>query len=309
MIVGKRVRDGWRNGAGDAVKQGLNFQNAKGCRAAALTLAFACAAFSAAAEDFELTGAIGLDSRGSYRGTLGDGFRPASHGYLELVRGEFLAGVFANPVKIQGENGALVLSYASWKPSVGKIDLEVGARRYWFPGSSDFIYDFDRDGLADHAGRKGLFEAQAGVRRKFNGGRVHLRAFYTPDGFGETGPAWYFNGEGRVNIAYGFEARGAVGVSRFSDPLYNEDYVDYRAGLYKTALGFDMYVRYSDTAGLSGPDNSAVIFGVERDFTLASSARGKRRRFEKIRNDWIVDKSLIGFGAIAGPQSYWPAGQ
>jgi len=287
------------------VTKGLICHLLRRLRAPALACALACAALSAAAaEDFELTGAIGLDSRGSYRGTLGQGFRPASHGYLELVRGEFLAGVFANPVKIQGETGALVLSYASWKPSVGKIDLEIGARRYWFPGSSDFTYDFDRDGLADHAGRKGLVEMQAGVRRKFHGGRVHFRAFYTPDGFGETGDAWYFNGEGRANIAYGFEARGAVGVSRFANRLYNENYVDYRAGLYKSALGFDFYARYSDTAGLDGRSNSAVIFGIEREFTLASSAGSERRRFEKIRNDWIVDKSLIGFGAIAGPQNY-----
>lgn len=283
--------------------QGIINQTAKQRRAFALAFAFACLSLSAAAEDYELTGAAGLDSRASYRGALSGGFRPAAHAYLELVRGEMLAGVFANPVKIQGETGALVLSYASWKPSIGKIDLEIGARRYWFPGSSDFTYDVDRDGVVDHAGRKGLFEAQAGIRRKFNGGRLHLRAFYTPDGFGETGPAWYVNGEGRAAIAYGFEARGAVGASRFSNPLYNDDYVDYRAGLYKSALGFDIYVRYSDTAGLGGRDNRAVVFGIEREFTLAASAGSERRRFEKIRNDWIVDKSLIGFPALAGPQS------
>jgi uncharacterized protein (TIGR02001 family) len=248
----------------------------------------------AAAAEYELTGALGLDSKGSFRGVKSQDLNPAVYGYVELVRGKMLAGVFSNPVKIQGEITPLVLTYAAWKPSVGRFDFEAGARYYTFPGSSDFTYDFNRDGIVDHAGHKGLFEAQAGVRRKFKGGRVHLRGFVTPDNFAETGPAWYFNGEARANIAHGFEARGGIGYSGFENTLYNDNYVDYDVGIYKSALGFDMYVRYSDTAGLAGSDNSIVVFGIERSFTLAASSGADRRRFDKIRNDWLVDKSRLG---------------
>ncbi len=274
---------------------------ARAAAAAALIGAFA-AAGAARAEDYELVGAIGLETNGAFRGTLGDGFRPASYGYVEFARGEWLAGVFANPVKIQGETGPLILSYAEWKPSACKLDFEIGGRRYWFPGSSDFTYDFERDGIIDHAGAKGLFEAIAGVRRRFDGGRLHLRVFYTPDGFADTGGGWYVNGEARKTITHGFEARAAIGASRYENALYNDDYIDYRIGVHKSALGFDMFLRYSDTAGLGGRDNSAVIFGIERSFTLASSDRDGRRRFDKILNDWQIDKSLLGLSGL--PASY-----
>ncbi len=266
---------------------------ARFCVLLALAAAAAIAPRGASAADFELTAAVGLDTNGTFRGSKSSGFRPASHAYVELVRGEMLAGVFANPVKIQGENRALLLTYASWKPSARKFDLEVGGRYYAFPASSEFTYDFDRDGVVDHSGRKGLFEAVVGVRRKFKRGRLHLRGFYTPDNFAETGPAWYLNGEARVALVHGFETRAAVGYSGFAEQRFNENYVDYRIGINKSALGFDMYVRYSDTAGLSGADNSAIIFGVERSFTLAASP-GADDRFEKIRNDWLIDKSLLG---------------
>ncbi len=279
---------------GTVSHDGKRRRRRSGVACLALALFFAAAGGRAAAADYELTGALGLDSNGSFRGVKSTHLNPAVHGYVELVRGEMLAGVFSNPVKIQGELGALVLTYVAWKPSVGKVDFEAGARYYTFPGSSDFTYDFNRDGIVDHAGHKGLFEAQAGVRRKFKGGRVHLRGFFTPNDFGETGPAWYVNGEARARIAYGFEARGAVGVSGYSNPLYNDNYVDYRVGIYKSALGFDMYVRYSDTVGLGGRDNALVVFGFEKVFTLASSEGADRRRFDKIRNDWLVDKSLLG---------------
>ncbi|MGD9800671.1 MAG: hypothetical protein AB7F91_10705 [Parvularculaceae bacterium] len=272
----------------------------------ALAAIFAVAAQLGAAhgEDYELVAALGLESDSAFRGARGDGFRPASYGYVEFARGRTLIGLFANPVEIQGETGPLILSYGFWKPRVGKVELEFGGRRYWFPGSSDFTYDFERDGVIDHAGAKGLFEAQAGVKRRFRNGRLHLRAFYTPDGFAETGAAWYVNGEARARLPRGFEARGSFGVSRFADDLYNDDYVDYRIALHKSLLGFDAFVSYSDTAGLGGRDNSLVLFGVERYFTLASSARDNDRRFDKIRNDWQIDKALLGLSGRPGPYAH-----
>lgn len=262
--------------------------------AAALMLGFAAPLHAA---DYSVTAALGLETTGAFRGVKSRKLNPSVYGYLEIVYGEGLFGVFSNPVSIAGETNALVLGYALWKPSIGKVDFEAGGRYYSFPDSSDFTFDFDDDGVVDHRGHKGLFEAQAGVRRKFDGGRVHARAFYTPDGFAQTGPAWYFNNELRANLPLGLEARGAVGVSRFADKRFNENYIDYDAGLYKSMLGFDMFLRYSDTAGLSGPDNSVVVFGIERALSLDSSGARDRRRYEKIRNDWQIDKARLG---IAG---------
>ncbi|MDZ7627560.1 MAG: TorF family putative porin [Parvularculaceae bacterium] len=264
-------------------------------RAVALAVAFCLGAvLPARAADYSVTAALGLETTGAFRGVKSRKLNPSVYGYLEIAYGEGLFGVFSNPVSIAGETNALVLGYALWKPTLGKFDVEAGARYYSFPDSSDFTFDFDDDGVVDHRGHKGLFEAQAGVRRKFEGGRVHIRAFYTPDGFAETGPAWYVSNELRADLPFGVEARGAVGVSRFSDKRFNENYIDYDAGLYKSMFGFDMFLRYSDTAGLSGPDNSVVVFGIERALSLASSAAREDRRYDKIRNDWRIDKARLG---------------
>lgn len=269
-----------------------------GAVAALLALGLAAPAQGA---EYDIIAGLGLETTGAFRGVKNRKLNPAVYGFLEISYGEGLFGVFSNPVSIAGETNALVLGYALWKPSIGRFDFEAGGRYYAFPDSSDFTFDLDDDGVVDHRGRKGLFEAQGGVRRKFDGGRLHIRAFYTPDGFARTGPAWYINNEVRADLPFGIEARGAVGVSRFSDKRFNENYIDYDAGLYKSLFGFDMFLRYSDTAGLSGPDNSVVVFGIERSLSLASSAARDDRRYEKIRNDWRLDKARLGLVPSAPP--------
>lgn len=259
--------------------------------AAAIALGFA---EPARATDYDITAALGLETTGAFRGVKSRKLNPSVYGFVEVTYGDGIFGVFSNPVSIAGQTNALVLGYALWKPSLGKFDLEAGGRYYAFTDPTEFTYDFDNDGVVDHRGRKGLFEAQGGIRRKFEGGRVHIRAFYTPNGFAETGPAWYVNNEVRADLPFGLEARGAVGVSRFSDKRFNENYIDYDAGFYKSTLGFDLFVRYSDSAGLSGPDNSVVVFGIERSLSLDSSTARQDRRYDKIRNDWRIDKARLG---------------
>ncbi|MFN0024966.1 MAG: TorF family putative porin [Parvularculaceae bacterium] len=252
-----------------------------------------CVGAAARAADFDVTAALGLETTGAFRGVKSRKLNPSVYGYVEMTYGEGLFGLFSNPVSIAGETNALVLGYALWKPSFAGFDFEAGGRYYAFPDSNDFTFDLDNDGDVDHRGRKGLFEAQGGIRRKFEGGRVHVRAFYTPDGFARTGPAWYVNNEVRADLPFGFEARGAVGVSRFADARFNDNYIDYDAGLYKSLFGFDMFVRYSDTSGLPGADNSIVVFGIERALSLVSSMSCEDPRFEKIRNDWRIDKARL----------------
>jgi len=54
-----------------------------------------------------------------------------------------------------------------------------------------------------------------------------------------------------------------------------------------------MFVRYSDTDGFYGMDNSAVVFGLEKMWSVRSPDGASRRRYRKILNDWVVDKSLF----------------
>ncbi|MEZ5916779.1 MAG: TorF family putative porin [Parvularculaceae bacterium] len=261
-------------------------------RIAAATL-IATVISPAYADGLYIDAALGFETTSTFRGVKSDKPKPAPYGYVEVTAGEFYGGVFSNPAFIQDEWNALAVLYAVWAPAAAGLDFDIGGRYYAFPGSSDFEYDFEDDGVIDHAGRKGLFEALIGAEKNFDTGRVSGRVFYTPDGFAETGPAWYFHGEARIDIVAGFEARAGAGYNHFAKTLYNDNYIDYNVGIYKTAFGFDMFVRYSDTDGFYGTDNSAVVFGLEKMWSLRSPDADARRRYRKILNDWVVDKSLF----------------
>jgi uncharacterized protein (TIGR02001 family) len=248
---------------------------------------------TAVAEEYQLTAALGSESTGAFRGVKSERLNPSVYGYVEFEHGEMLAGVFANPVSIAGETNLLTLGYFSWRPRALGVRWEVGGRYYAFPDSSIFTYDLDGDGFVDHSGDKGLFEATAGADWWNDDVRVRLLGFWTPDNFAETGDAGYLYGEGRIHLGDGLEARGAAGYSAYADRRFNDNYIDYNVGVYKSLFGLDMFVRYSDTAGLVGADNRVVVFGVEKAWSVLSSSGREAHRFDKIRNRWLIDKSLL----------------
>ena len=252
---------------------------------------FACA--PARAADYSVGIIGGADSVSVNRGNRSRNLNPSPFAVLEIDYNDFRGGVFMTPTKIIGEVRPLAVGYLEYRPRINNTRYFVGSRYHAFIDSSDFDFDLDRDGVVDKSGRKGFYEANLGLRRYFKKGEATLRAFYSPNSFGETGDALYVRASGKFYLGDDWSLRGHVGVSEFGDPRFNEDYWDYAAGVYTTISDFDVFVRYSDTASLAGRSNSVVVVGFERYFSVKSSGSGAAPGYEKILNDLIIDKAFF----------------
>lgn len=247
-------------------------------------------------DEIVVTGTLGVDTTSVFRGIKSTKLNPSVFGNLIVERGDLYGGVYSNPSSIQGEVRPFVIGYANYAPRIGAFDVDVGGRYYAFIDSSDFSFDLDRDGVIDHTGRKGFFETFASVSRNFGDVQARTRVYYAPDVFAETGGSLYVNTRLKALLGNGFDVRADVGISEFEREQFNDEYVDYGIGIYKSLFGFSLSVRYSDTVGLAGSDDRVVSFSIERDFTLR--AGNKRREYlkRKIRNyDWSGDKALFGY--------------
>jgi uncharacterized protein (TIGR02001 family) len=245
----------------------------------------------AGASDYEINAALGVDSVSVFRGQKSTTLNPSVSGIVTVERGDMFGGMFIAPVSISGEVTPFVLGYGGYASSVGVLDWNVGARYYAFVGSSDFVIDLDRDGMPENVGRKGFYEGFFGAAIPLGEATLSASVFYSPNVFGETGGAYYFSGGVDVPLGAEFELRGKVSASEFTNNRFNNDYLDYAVGVYRGFFGFDMFLRYSDTIGLSGSDDRVVVFGIEKSWTVMSSHRDHERRNRKIRNELVMDKS------------------
>lgn len=270
----------------------------RGC-AVAVVLTVGCISSTAAGDrsTYEVTAVLGVDSTSVFRGTKSQKLNPSVYGVFEIERGEIYGGIYASPTSIQNELTSLLVGYWGYTQSVAGVDWTVGGRYYSFPGTSDFAFDLDNDGTPEKIGRKGLLEVYLKAKKSLGPVTVAMAGNFSPDTFGETGKAYYVVGSADIDIGDGFELRGHLGRSLHEDQIYNDNYTDYAAGVYKSLFGLDLFLRYSNTAGLAGADNSVFVFGVEKAWTVASSEIDYDRYLRhKIRNDIRIDKLLLRGG-------------
>lgn len=247
----------------------------------------------AADGDYEVEATFGVDTAGVFRGQKSTTLNPAVSATVTVERGDFFGGMFVTPSKIADEVRPFVLGYLGYGSSVKEVDWSVSARYYSFPDSSPFVIDLDKDGNPENVGEKGFFEAVARAGFSIGAMDISAGAFYSPNGFGDTGGALYTTGSVKTEIGWDVTLRGNVGVSRFENDLYNDDYIDYAVGVYREVFGIDMFLRYSNTSGRAGSGDSVVVFGVEKAWSVASSGKAHERRNRKIRNDLVFEKTFI----------------
>lgn len=243
--------------------------------------------------DYEVSAAFAVDSIGVFRGQKSTSLNPTVSATLSIEVGDAYAGVYATPTKIAGETRPLVLGYGGYGFDTGPFDWTVGARYYAFLDSSDFVIDLDKDGNPENVGRKGFFEGYVGAGVEIGGIDVTANVFYSPDIFGETGPAAYIIGALKAPLIYEIDLRAQIGRSEFADIRLNSEYTDYAVGLYREVAGIDVFVRYSDTLGVDGVDDRVLVVGFEKSWTLLSSDARRERAQRKILNTIVFDKSLF----------------
>ncbi|MGQ0593184.1 MAG: TorF family putative porin [Gammaproteobacteria bacterium] len=215
------------------------------------------------------TGTVAFATDYLFRGISQTDRHPAVQGSMDYSYKPWGAyvGVWGSNVDTITSDGELELDfYGGFRGEFGGtgIGWDVGAIGYIYPGD-----DLDPE--------KDYVEAKAGASYTFKDVPLTPSATFTgygsPDGYLESGAAYYLDGNFGLSLPYELLLAFHVGYANAEDIVIddeNEDVIDWRIGISRTVYGFGLNLSYSDTA--DGDDyclgstncNGTVVFMVSR---------------------------------------------
>lgn len=183
-----------------------------------------------------LTVNIGAVSEYRFRGVSQTMNDPAVQGGADLTWGMAYAGTWASNVDFGGPKHAEVDLYGGIRPTVAGFNLDIGAIAYLYPGQASGAHE-------DYVEAK--FAASRPIGNATLGGAV----YWSPEFFGKTGDAVYYE----VNVAYKVNDRwSASGALGRQDVSYAGDYTTWNAGVtFQATPKIALDLRYIDTDGHS----------------------------------------------------------
>ena len=232
-----------------------------------LTGLMAMPALATAAEEsspHSITGNLGFASDYRFRGISQTFEEPAIQGGFDYAHTSgFYAGTWASNVEeaeLAGSNMEWDV-YGGYTFNVGDVAVNVGGLYYWYPGKDEEAAGFDPN----------TFEVYAGATWKWlNVKYSHstTKLFGIPDSSGSgyleanASFALPYDVTLGLHVAKQFVAGDIGGVS-------NEDYMDWKIGVTKPILGFNVGLAYVDT----DVDADNVTWGLNTDFTKGSDTK------------------------------------
>lgn len=195
---------------------------------------------------------VGASTDYVFRGVSQTDEHPQVFGGVDATLGSIgYAGVWASNVDFDDSTDAEVDFYAGVKPTVGAVSLDVGVIYYAYvdaPSGSDYAYWEGKVAASVPAGPATLGAA----------------VYYSPDFFGGTGDAWYYEANGAIAVPNSnFTFSGALGRQEVKGV---GDYTTWNLGVgyaFTDHVGVD--VRYWDTGEHS--------FGKLYDSRIAASLK------------------------------------
>jgi len=192
---------------------------------------------------------IALTSDYVFRGISLSDNGPAVQGGFDYESELWYAGVWASNVS----EGIEMDVYAGFTPTTGPVDWDLGAVGYFYPGADDDGAEFD------------YYELKVGashdVTDQFTAG---AEIYYSPENFGETGDAlyWEINGTYQINDAFAVDAHyGNQNIEEPAGPGTEDDYNTWNIGATHAFHGFEIDLRYHDTDIDAGSDIEAYTYG------------------------------------------------
>ncbi len=213
----------------------------------------AALATAGAANAGEVSANINLTTDYVFRGISLAGNDPAIQGGFDWESDTLYAGVWGSSLS----SGMELDLYGGFTPDLGgPFSLDVGVIGYFYPGADDDGAEFDY--LELKAATDFSVSDQVTV-----GGAV----YWSPENFGDTGNATYYEVNAGFTASETLEFTGAFGNQSIEDPdgpfgpAAEDDYNTWNAGATLAMHGFSLDFRYHDTDIDVGTDIESYTFG------------------------------------------------
>ncbi|OLF81136.1 hypothetical protein AWH62_00220 [Maricaulis sp. W15] len=216
-----------------------------------LALGLAACCFTAPVAAQEITGNVALATDYIFRGITQTDNGPAISGGFDVESGGFYGGVWASSVDFSDDTTMELDLYGGYGFAAGGFDFDVGGIYYAYPDSPSA------------GGDQNFFELYGGIARSFDILSWDAKLSYSPEFYGETGPAIYLETGLGLEIGAGITLDGRVGASRFDD-FSGADYEDYSIGLSGTI--FDNVGWGLRAHDVSGGGNESVVLSFSQSF-------------------------------------------
>ncbi len=221
--------------------------------AAAATAAMGGSAF-AADDDIALSFNLGAATDYVFRGVSQTDNEGQIYGGADAsLYGIGYAGIWISNVEFGNGTDLEYDIYAGIKPTVGIVDLDLGV----------YYYGYTNQPTGSH---EDFVEYKAAASTAVGPATVGALVFYSPEFFGKTGKATYYEINGAIPVAEKVSVSGAVGHQEIKGPF---DYNTWNLGVsyaLNDNVGFDL--RYHDTDEHSFGDiyEGKVVVGVKASF-------------------------------------------
>ncbi len=203
------------------------------------------------AANAEVSANIAFTTDYVFRGTSLSGEDPAVQGGFDYSNDFWYAGVWASSLGSAGSSTEFDW-YAGITPSTGPVDWDFGLIYYTYPGADDDGTEFD------------YFEGKAAASIDVTEALTLGAAFYySPENFGETGEAIYYEANAAYEINDAWQVTGAIGSQSIDDldgpggGEPDDDYMTWNVGVTHAFHGFAIDLRYHE-ADIDASDVIAV---------------------------------------------------
>lgn len=157
---------------------------------------------------------------------------PRVWGEVQYERGAAYAGASASTVKLSPGGDSELELFAGYKPEALGFEFDLSATYKYYPGT--------RDGLDDS-----MWEFRVDAERDLGPVETRLRVEYTPDNYGSSREAWWYEARGRVKIASRTRLFASVGAR---DLVNGPDYTGWGLGVtHKLTDAASLEIGYWDT--------------------------------------------------------------
>lgn len=174
-------------------------------------------------------------------------------GGADVAMGSFYTGAWLSNVDFNNGTNMEYDLYAGFKPQAGPVALDLGLVYYGYTNKPA-------------GGDEAFFEAKVAGSVPVGKGTVGAAVFYSPEFFGETGEATYYEMNASAPLTEKVSVSGAIGHQSVVGPA---DYTTWNLGVgYALTSKFGVDLRYWDTNehGFGQIYNSRVALSLKASF-------------------------------------------